>query len=133
MTAKSNWLENAVLEHFLRNNTQSAVTPYIGLFLTANPGEDGSGGSEVSGPVGTTGYERQACGFSAASGGAVTNGGDIAWNAAITAWGTIVGFGIYDAASGGNLLYYGDFNTPRVIGIDDIFVILAGNLDITEL
>jgi len=34
-------------------------------------------------------------------------------------WGTVTAFGIYDAASAGNLLAWGDLTTPRVINGGD--------------
>ena len=40
------------------------------------------------------------------------NGNAIAFPAATADWGTVVAFGIYDAASSGNLLYTGPVNSP---------------------
>lgn len=132
MASKSDWLEAAVLNHFLRGSAASAVaTPYVGLFTTT-PGETDSG-VEVAGPVGTTGYERKAVTFGAPTAGTVQNTAQLLWGPALTSWGSITSFGIYDAATAGNLLYYGDFASPVSIGIDDLLAIITSALTISEL
>jgi hypothetical protein len=68
MAGKSDYLENKILDHVLRNTAYtSPTTVYVGLY-TAAP-TDAGGGTEVSG----NGYAREAATFSVASGGATAN------------------------------------------------------------
>jgi len=129
MTAKTNWFENVVLEHFLRNNAQSAVQPYMALFIDGSgPGEAG-GGTEVSG----AGYARKLITFGAASGGIVTNSAAITFPTATGSWGTIGHYAIMDALTVGNMLYYGNLTAPKTIGLDDILEFPIGDLQVQEL
>lgn len=98
---KTDYLENALLNHVLRNvSYTSPATVYVGLF-TAAP-TDAGGGTEVSG----NGYARKAVTFGAPSTpGTVSNSAEVTFDTATpSGWGTITHFGIFDALSGGNLL-----------------------------
>lgn len=90
---------------------------YVALF-TAMPTQAGTGGTEVSG----TGYARQAiaaaAGWSTISGTgpwSIANAGTVNFGNAGSAWGTVLGFGIYDASTAGNLLYVATFGSSVVI------------------
>lgn len=126
MGAFTDYLENKLLDHSLGTNTFTKPTAvYLGLF-TAAPGE-GGGGTEVSGG----GYARQAVTFAAASGGTTSNSADITFPTATANWGTITHVALFDASTGGNMLYYGALTSSVVINSGQQFVILAGDLDIT--
>jgi hypothetical protein len=82
-------------------------TAYVALFTTAPSDDTGSGAVEVSGG----GYARvatSAATWNAASTGTdpttLSNAAAITFAAATASWGTVVAIGLYDAASGGNLL-----------------------------
>jgi hypothetical protein len=133
--SKSDYFENAVL-NTLRNVSLAVASPRVALFTTL-PGENGAGGVEVSGG----GYARQAVTFGAASAGSMANSADVTFPQASAAWGNIVGFGIYDALSGGNLLYLdnlrvsatpGASTTTKQIDSGDQLKFPAGNLVIAE-
>ena len=47
-------------------------------------------------------------------------------------WGTITHFGIFDAASSGNLLYHGALADDKVIENGDSLVVAATAITITE-
>ena len=66
--SKSNFLENEILDHVLRNSSYTPPSTVYAALFTSNPDEDGSG-TEVTGGS----YARQAVTFGAASGGSVTN------------------------------------------------------------
>lgn len=108
MSAISNYLEDALINHIFRN-TDFARTAniYVALF-TAAP-SDAGGGTEVSGGS----YARQAVatgsssGWAAASGGATENSSAITFPTATANWGEIVAMGLFDALSSGNLLFWG--------------------------
>lgn len=127
MAGKSDYLENAVLDAVFNNTSLAVTTPYVGLY-TAAP-SDAGGGTEVSGGS----YARVAASFGAASSGAVSNDAAIEFPESTGAWGTVTHFGIFDASTSGNLLYWGALGASRVVdgaGITLSFPI--GDLDVTE-
>lgn len=133
MSAKSDYLENAIVNHVLRNvPLTSPTTVYCALF-TVTPTEAGVtpnfGGTEVSGGS----YSRVAITFGAPSGGVVSNSSTTTFPTATASWGTVTHFAIIDASSGGNMLYFGALTTSKVVGINDIIEFLAGQLTVTEL
>lgn len=134
MAGKSDFLEDTFLDWYFRAVAHTPpATFYVALF-TANP-TDAGGGTEVG--TGTwTNYARasitRATGsWDASSGGATENTSAISFGTA-TATGnvTITGFGIYDASTAGNLLYWGTCSGTVANGNAVSFA--AGALDITE-
>ena len=126
MAALSNYLENALINATLRNTTYtSPAVVYVGLFIT-DPTDAGSG-TEVSGGS----YARQTATFGAPSDGASTTSADSTFPTCTADWGTVAFFGIYDASTSGNLLYYGALNNSKTIETGDILKIEAGNLTVT--
>mgnify|MGYP001457420405 FL=1 len=125
--AKSNYLENKVIDHFLGTSSTSAPSNvYMGLF-TSNP-TDANSGTEVSG----NGYSRQVITFNAASSGSATNSSAETFTASGGNWGTITHFGIFDASTSGNLLYHGALTDDKVIEDGDSLVVAASAITITE-
>lgn len=122
MSSASNYLEEQIGTHLLRTGSWTKPAAiYVALF-TAMPGEDGTGATEVSGGS----YARVACGpgdafWNAPTGGngEYSNAGVIAFPAPSADWGTVVGMGLFDAASGGNLLILKTLDTSRVIANGD--------------
>jgi hypothetical protein len=111
----SNYLETALLNHAFRGSAYSQPAGlYLALF-TSDPGEAG-GGTEVSGGS----YARQSFSGSVA-GDTFTATANIDFPAATANWGTVSHVGIFDAASGGNLLASGALAAARSIGSGDIF------------
>jgi len=122
----SNYLENELLDHVLRNAAYtSPSTVYIGL-STGSFGDDNSG-TEISG----NGYARQSIAFDAASGGTTDNTSNVDFPAATGSWGTVSHYGLFDASSSGNLLIHGAFSSSKAVTTGDILRIAAGELDIT--
>lgn len=127
MAGKSDYLENKILDHVLRNTAYtSPTTVYMGLF-TAAP-SDAGGGTEVSG----NNYARTAITFSAASGGAITNSADVTFPTPSGSWGACSHFGIFDASSAGNLLYWGALAQTETPLSGNVVKFLAGDIDVTE-
>jgi hypothetical protein len=132
MPGKSQIHTDAVL-NVLRGTTVNGVAPYVGLFSTA-PANDASGGTELAG----NGYQRQAITF----GAPVTDTGDvrkisntnqITFGPATPAgWLQAVAFGVFDAVSGGNLLYWDTLPTPKTIDVDDYGQFASGTLVVKE-
>lgn len=125
MSDFSDYLENELLDHVFRN---SAYTPPSNVYLalyTSLP-SDAGGGTEVSGGD----YARQAITFGAASGGAIANTGAVSFTASGANFGTIVGVGIHDAASSGNLLAWKAI-TSVTINDGDTLTFPIGDIDVT--
>ena len=128
MAGKSDYLENKVLEHVLKATSYSSPsTVYLALY-TAAPSDSG-GGTEVSGSA----YARTAITFGAASAGAIANSAAVEFPVASGGnWGTITHFGIFDASSGGNLLYWGALTASRVVNDGEQIKFPIGDIDVTE-
>jgi|TARA_R100000149_G_C5793552_1_gene83992 hypothetical protein len=127
MSAKSNYLEGKLIEHVLRNvSYTSPSTVHLSLH-TANPDEDASG-TEVSG----NNYSRQEITFGAHSNGACANTSVEEFTASGGSFGTVTHFGIFDAGSSGNLLYYGALTASKVVADGDTLKFAAGSITITE-
>ena len=126
MAEFSDYLENKVLDHVLRNTSYtSPTTVYVGLF-TSDPTDAGSG-TEVSGGS----YARQSLSVTTASGGIVTSSADVTFPQATASWGTISHIGILDALTSGNLLMHTPLTTSKAIDNGDILKITSGNLTVT--
>jgi hypothetical protein len=123
MAELSNYLENKLLDHVLRNvSYTSPTTVYVGLY-TSDPG-DGNTGTEVSGGS----YARQILSVTTASDGIVTSSADVTFPQATGSWGTVSHIGLLDALSSGNLLMHTPLTTSRAIESGDILKISTGNL-----
>lgn len=135
MGSKSNYLENEILDHILGGADFSRPgTVYVGLWAATL--SDASTGSTAGQPVGNN-YARVAVtnngtNWPAASGGAKANGAAITFPQASGSWGTVTDFAICDAATDGNILYWGTLGTPNAIGSGDTPSFAIGELDITE-
>lgn len=100
--------------------------PYYLALYTAAPGEAG-GGTEVTGAS----YARQQVTFGDPSDGEMVNSAAIEFPTATEAWGTAVAWGLCDALTGGNLVWYGDITTPKELLAGDIYRVNANNLTLT--
>lgn len=102
----SDYLENALLNH-LRGSAYSVPAGlYIGLFSSAEG--DAGGGTEVTTTIRPAG--RVATTFGAAAGGSMSNNAIADFGVSAGA-ATVSYFGVFDAASAGNLLFAGPVTT----------------------
>lgn len=123
MAELSDYLENKLLDHVLRNvSYTSPTTVYVGLY-TSDPADDNSG-TEVSGGS----YARQILSVTTATAGIVTSSADVTFPQATESWGTISHIGLLDAVSSGNLLMHTPLTTSKTIDEGDIFKIPLGSL-----
>lgn len=130
MAALSNYLENKIIDWLLRAQAYSPpASVFVGLF-TATPSDTG-GGTEVTGGS----YARvevtsalanwagtQSAGSTTASsgtGGTTSNNGTITFPAPTADWGTITSFGVFDASTSGNLLFYGALTANKTVNNGD--------------
>jgi len=130
--SKSDYLENKVLDHVLGGGDFTRpATVYIALYTVAP--SDSGGGTEVSGgSYARAAVTNNSTNWPAASAGAKSNGTAITFATATANWGTVVAFAIFDAASAGNMLYWGDLTTSKAINNGDTASFPVGDIDITE-
>jgi len=130
MSALSDYLENKLIDQIFRGQAFSfPATIYVALF-TANPSDSG-GGTEVSGGsyarVAVTGSlanwaGTQGAGTTTAStgtNGTTSNNNTITFPAPTANWGVVSGFGLFDAASAGNLLIWGALTVSKTVNNQD--------------
>lgn len=135
MGSKSNYLENALLDHVLGGGDYTRpATVYVGLWTSAlDDTSDGSTAGEVSGGAyARVALTNNATNWPAASGGAKSNGTEITFPQATADWGTVTHFAILDAATLGNILYWGALTASKTIQDGDTASFAIGDLDITE-
>lgn len=130
MAALSNYLENELIDWLMR--AQTYIPPsslYIALYTTA-PTAAG-GGVEVSGGsyarvavvssladwAGTQGAGTTA--ISSGTSGTTSNNSNITYPTPTAGWGTVVAFGVLDASTSGNLLFFANLTTAKTINNGD--------------
>ena len=139
MSHFSNYLEEKIVESSLRGGTWPTISNiYIALF-TADPGETGAA-NEVN-PAGTwTNYARIdaavggaiASGWSASADGVTSNAKTITFaanNGAADV--TVTHIGIFDASTGGNMLYYAPLASSKTLKQGDVLSFGIGAITIT--
>lgn len=129
MAAMSDYLENALTDHVFRGLAYSApATLYVAL-LTAAP-SDAGGGTEVTGgsyarvavTANTSNWNNtqgNTTGASTGTDGTIENAVDITFPAPTANWGSVTHWAIYDAASGGNLLYHAALTASKTVNNGD--------------
>jgi hypothetical protein len=133
--SKFNYLELAALNGALGGSdfTQPG-TVYLALYTVA-PTSAG-GGTEVSGgSYARVAVVNNSTNWPAATGGgpaSKSNGAAFTFPTATAAWGTIVAWGLFDAASAGNGLYWGTLTNSRAVNTSDTPSFAIGTLTITE-
>ena len=130
MSAMSDYLENKLVDLTLRGQAFTApATLYFGLHTSATT--DAGGGIEVSGGS----YARKAVTASLANfagtqaaasttassgtGGVTSNNGLIDFPAPTANWGTVTHWSVWDASTGGNMLFHGALTTAKTINNGD--------------
>jgi hypothetical protein len=118
----SDYLENKILDHLRGTSYTAPGGLYVALYSVAPT--DAGGGTEVTTTIRTAG--RVAATFGAASGGSISNSALVDFGASAGS-ATIVAFAVFDAASAGNMLFYGPVTTSLAItaGINVSFAIGA--------
>lgn len=130
--SKSDYLELELLDHVLGVGAWSApATIYVALF-TEDPSDAGGGTECSAGNYARKAMDNDGVTWNTASSGATSNKIDITFVEANASWGTVTAFGIFDADSAGNLLYWAELTTNKTIDSGDTAKFAAGDLDITE-
>jgi len=134
MSAFSNYTENAIVNHLLRNTTfTSPASTYVALFTTSAGLEDNNSGAQDE--IVGSGYSRvdatAAGGFTSPTNGATSNAADLVFPTATADWGVITHIAIMDAPTSGNVLFWGPLSTVRTVLSGDSVRIRSGEYDIT--
>ena len=129
MSGFSNHLAQKVANHFFRKTSQAATTGTSLALFVADPTDANITANEVSAPW----YGRQeVTSWSAPAEDAdstlISNSNEIAFNAVTLSAVSVSHYGIYDAATSGNLLESGALAATKVLNVDDVFVAKAGEL-----
>lgn len=129
MANLSTYLSDKLLDHAMGSTAYTMPTTYLALFTTNPTMPAGTGGTEVSG--GSYARVAIASDWAAASAESKSNNVTISFAAATANWGTVVGVGIFDALTGGNLLAAGALGSSQVVNSGGTFSITSGNLTVT--
>tara|TARA_A200000113_G_scaffold60669_1_gene51978 strand:- start:2807 stop:3190 length:384 start_codon:yes stop_codon:yes gene_type:complete len=122
----SNYLELKLLDHVLGSTSYSQPSAIYVALSTGSFNDDASG-TELSG----NGYTRKAITFGTASSGSIASNSAVEFDTATGSWGSVSHFGLFDASSGGNLLYHGAFSASKTIETGDILKIASGSLTVS--
>lgn len=139
MAALTNYLENRLVDWLLRGQAFAPPAAVYCALMTAAP-SDAAGGMEVAGGD----YARvavasglaswagtQGAGTTVASSGAsgtTSNNDVVAFPTPSAAWGTVTHLAVFDAAVGGNMLWWTALDAPRAISAGDGVRFPAGSL-----
>ena len=128
MAALSDYAEKLLLDWMMTSGSATRPTAWYVALYTAAPSDSG-GGTEVS----TGGYARQSVVFDAATspGGTTSNSADVSFTAVGGDYGTVTHMGIFDASTGGNLLWHGVLSASKTVEDGDTITFSAGNIDLT--
>lgn len=124
----STYLANAIL-NWVKSTTMPAdpAAVYVALF-DGDPTEAGSGGTEVTTDIDATG--RKAVTFGAITSRAMANDAEVDFG---TSDGTadVTHWGLFDASSSGNMLFWSPLETPRSVTAGDPVKFAVGDLEIS--
>jgi len=141
MAAMSDYLENKLIDQIFRGQAYTFPSSvFIGL-LTAAPSDTG-GGTEVSGNAytrvavnttlanfaGTQGTSTTTA--SSGTSGTTSNNTTLTFPTPSASWGTVTHFGVYDANTSGNLLFFGALSISKTINSGDTVTFPAAALSI---
>ena len=129
MSAMSDYLENQVADHIFRSATFPKPSGLFFGLLVAAPSDSG-GGTEVSGGsyarvavspsnASFNGTHGSTTGASTGTSGNISNAVAITFPIPTANWGVVSHFGVYDASSGGSLLFHGALANSKTVNNGD--------------
>lgn len=123
---KSAYLRSKILRHVTNVAAYTAPsTLYLALYRSDPTVNDT--GTEVAGGS----YARQAISWGTEANGAIQSNASISFPSMPGV--TVTHWGIRDASTGGNLLYFGDFDIPVNVVAATAFPVASGDLSLAEL
>lgn len=134
MAAMSDFLEGLIRGHLFRTATWAKPTALHVALFTAAPSDSGGGTEVTGGSYARVSVPPLDANWTAASttDGLTDNSAAITFNAPTANWGVITHFGIFDAATVGNLWIHGALTVPKTVNNGDPAPNFAvGALDVT--
>lgn len=125
MAGLTNYAQQKVLEQLLRGTAYTPPASVHTGHLSTMYADDGTGGVQIT----AAGAGRLATTFGTYASRRISNASDLAWTAGAD-WPLMVGQGIWDASTAGNLLAQGPLTPNVTLANGDPFTILAGDLQI---
>lgn len=127
MSEASDYLENALYNHVLRNTSfTSPATIRAALFTSTATNAEIEAGTLTNEVVGNA-YARQAIAFGAPTNGSGSNSGAVTYPTATpSGWGTIRFTAVMDASTSGNVLVYTQLDADVTINASNTFQFNAG-------
>ncbi len=126
IAVKSAYLRDKIIKHVLGEASFTMPTNVYLALYTSNPTINDTG-TEVTGGS----YARQQLSFAAASGGSKVSNTSETFSSMPAC--TVTHWGIRDASSSGNLLYFGAFDLPIQLNATDNLPIASGDIVIGEV
>lgn len=131
MSKFSDYMENKIVNFWLRGNPEGVVAPaatYLALYKS-DP-TDANTGTECAS---SGDYARQVLSFTAPVDGVTSNSALVQFPIASLSWGTVTHIGIFDAPTGGNLMFYGAISPTQTINAGGRIEFPAGSIQISIL
>jgi hypothetical protein len=130
----SDYLEVELRKHLFRTGSFTKPTVLGVALFTAAPSDSGGGTEVTGGSYARVDRPPLDANWTAASStdGLTDNAAVITFPAPTANWGVVTHFAIFDATSGGNLLFHGALTTPKTINSGDPAPTFpTGSLDVT--
>jgi hypothetical protein len=115
-------------QRLINNDFVNGATKYLALFI-ADPTDDNVTANEVSGAWYSR-IEISAWAAPVGSGTVTSNSNQITGSAVTGNAVTVTHWGLYDAATGGNLWGSGAFDEAKVLNVSDVFRAEAGTVEL---
>jgi hypothetical protein len=125
MSALSNHLETLLLTWHLTTGTAARPTAW---HLAVGTGSSDTG---LTGEPSGNGYARQSITFSVTDDLATNTNAITIGPCSGTNWGTMSHFAIFDATTGGNLLWHGALTASKLVEVGDSLTVAIGDIDLT--
>lgn len=132
MSGFSDYLENTLINTTLRGASYTGAGVFVALFK-ADPTDAGTGVELTD-----SGYVRQRAhastpsdGFTVPSNGSSSNTRALVFPAIVDTQVTITHWAIFDAQTGGNMLYHAPLTNPKTLDPSDVLSFPTGSLTIT--
>jgi hypothetical protein len=111
----SNYLEGEIVKHALRTGSWTKPTTLYAALFTTDPTEDGSGTECTGGSYARVAITVDDAEWSAITLGRTGNVNIITFPAPTAGWGVATHGALFDAATTGNMYFYGVLTLPKTI------------------
>lgn len=134
--SKSDYLEQKLLDQAYGGpNYTRPATVYMAAFIAMGTEAQTEAGTNLAEPS-SGAYARVAITNNGTvltrTGSVLSNVSTITFPTPTADWGLILGYGVYDAASGGNLMHWATLDDQPMVLVGDVLSIAATALTITE-